>query len=99
MSEKFPYESMPWRLEHADGPKVGRAKQPTRLCFFHCEDNALKYIERHKLKKKDYTLECANPETGTKRVAKRRTPCNDTKVQAKTKCKSQSKTTSTPSKK
>lgn len=72
MSEKFPYDSMPWRLEHQDGPKVGRAKPPMKLCFFHCKENAETYIERHKLKKKDYTLECANSESGTKRVAKRR---------------------------
>lgn len=57
MSEKFPYDSMPWRLEHADGKSEGRKKPPTKVCYFHCEDNALKYIKRHNLKPKDYTLE------------------------------------------
>jgi hypothetical protein len=59
--EKFPYDSMPWRLEHVDGARVGKAKAPTKVCFFHCEENALKYINRHKLKKTDYKLETAVP--------------------------------------
>jgi len=57
---KFPYETMPWRLEHQDGVKVGRAKPPMKVCYFHCKDNAEKYIKRHKLKKNTYTLECAS---------------------------------------
>jgi len=63
MSDKFPYESMPWRLEHADGPKVGRAKAPSKVCYFHCKENAQKYITRHKLKKNTYELVCATSET------------------------------------
>lgn len=61
ISDKFPYESLPWRLEHPDGIAVGKKKAPTKVCFFHCEENALKYVERHKLKKKDYKLECGVP--------------------------------------
>lgn len=71
MSDKFPYDSMPWRLEHADGPKVGKAKQPTKVCYFHCKENAEKYISRHKLKKNTFVLECANPETAPKPRRKR----------------------------
>lgn len=71
MSEKFPYESMPWRLEHEDGPKEGRKKPPIKLCFFHCKENAEKYIKRHKLKKGTFVLECANPETAPKPRRKR----------------------------
>lgn len=69
-TEKFPYETMPWRLEHIDGTAVGKKKAPTKVCYFHCEENALKYIERHKLKKKDYTLETAVPvsKASTKRT-------------------------------
>lgn len=71
MSEKFPYESMPWRLEYADGPKVGRAKPPMKVCYFHCKENAEKYITRHKLKKNTFVLECATPETVPKPRRKR----------------------------
>jgi len=71
MSEKFPYESMPWRLEHQDGPKEGRKKPPMKLCFFHCKENAEKYIKQYKLKKGTFVLECANPETAPKPRRKR----------------------------
>jgi len=60
-TDRFPYDSMPWRLEHTDGIAEGTKKPPTKVCYFHCEENALKYINRHKLKKKDYTLETSVP--------------------------------------
>lgn len=60
-SDKFPYQSLPWRLEHADGIAVGNKKPPMKVCYFHCEENALKYITRHKLKAKDYNLETSVP--------------------------------------
>lgn len=47
---KFPYESFPYRLEH----KEGNSK---KICWFEHETHATKYIERHKLKKKEYILE------------------------------------------
>ena len=48
---KFPYETFPYRLEHAElkGKKV---------CWFSHESHVHKYIERHKLNKKDYVAEC-----------------------------------------
>ena len=48
---KFPYETFPYRLEHqeAKGKKV---------CWFSHESHVHKYIERHKLTKKDYVAEC-----------------------------------------
>jgi hypothetical protein len=48
---KFPYETFPYRLEHAElkGKKV---------CWFSHESHVHKYIERHKLTKKDYVAEC-----------------------------------------
>lgn len=49
---KFPYETFPYRLEH----KEGNGK---KICWFQHESHATKYIERHKLNKKDYTLECS----------------------------------------
>ena len=49
--DKFPYETFPYRLEHqeAKGKKV---------CWFSHESHVHKYIERHKLTKKDYVAEC-----------------------------------------
>jgi hypothetical protein len=49
---KFPYETFPYRLEHKEG--TGK-----KICWFQHESHATKYIERHKLNKKDYTLECS----------------------------------------
>lgn len=48
---KFPYETFPYRLEHQElkGKKV---------CWFSHESHVHKYIERHKLAKKDYVAEC-----------------------------------------
>ena len=49
---KFPYETFPYRLEH----KEGNGK---KICWFQNESHATKYIERHKLGKKEYILECS----------------------------------------
>lgn len=59
-SDKFPYESMPWRLEHPD-PDTKDKKQ--KICFFTCEEDAQKYIARHKINKKTMKLETAVPVT------------------------------------
>lgn len=48
---KFPYETFPYRIEHAE-PK-GK-----KICWFSHESHVHKYIERHKLVKKDYVAEC-----------------------------------------
>jgi hypothetical protein len=48
---KFPYETFPYRIEHAE-PK-GK-----KVCWFSHESHVHKYIERHKLNKKDYVAEC-----------------------------------------
>lgn len=48
---KFPYETFPYRIEHAE-PK-GK-----KVCWFSHESHVHKYIERHKLVKKDYVAEC-----------------------------------------
>ena len=48
---KFPYETFPYRIEHAE-PK-GK-----KVCWFSHESHVHKYIERHKLAKKDYVAEC-----------------------------------------
>jgi hypothetical protein len=49
--DKFPYETFPYRLEHQElkGKKV---------CWFSHESHVHKYIERHKLNRKDYVAEC-----------------------------------------
>jgi hypothetical protein len=49
---KFPYETFPYRLEHKE-------EKGKKICWFQHESHATKYIERHKLNKKDYTLECS----------------------------------------
>ena len=48
---KFPYETFPYRLES----KEGKTK---KVCWFSHESHVHKYIERHKLNKKDYVAEC-----------------------------------------
>jgi predicted amidophosphoribosyltransferase len=49
--KKFPYETFPYRLE----TKEGKTK---KVCWFSHESHVHKYIERHKLAKKDYVAEC-----------------------------------------
>ena len=49
--DKFPYETFPYRLEHFEG-------KGKKVCWFSHESHVHKYIERHKLAKKDYVAEC-----------------------------------------
>ena len=42
---KFPYSNFLYRLDD---------KKEKKICWFEYEDQAQKYITRHKLKKKDY---------------------------------------------
>lgn len=44
----FPYDRFPFRLEYKEG-------KSNKVCWFDCQDNLNKYIDRHKLKKKEYT--------------------------------------------
>jgi hypothetical protein len=48
---KFPYETFPYRLDLKEGKNK-------RTCWFSHESHVHKYIERHKLNKKDYVAEC-----------------------------------------
>jgi hypothetical protein len=45
----FPYESFPIKLLHKEG-------KDTKLCWFQCEEHFQKYIDKHKLKEKDYEV-------------------------------------------
>jgi hypothetical protein len=49
--DKFPYETFPYRLEHQEA-------KGKKICWFSHESHVHKYIERHKLTKKDYVAEC-----------------------------------------
>lgn len=46
--ELFPHDTFPWKLVHQDG-------KDKKTCFFQNEGHMKKYIDRYKLKKKDYT--------------------------------------------
>ena len=51
----FPYEKLPWRLE------VNRDHHNIKgialtVCHFECEEHLQKYIDRYKLKPKDYKV-------------------------------------------
>jgi hypothetical protein len=48
-TEKFPYSSFPIRLDLKEG-------KDNRVCWFECQLHVDKFIYKHKLKKKDYTL-------------------------------------------
>jgi len=52
---KFPYSMFPYRLEHMDGTDK-------KICWFQNQNHVEKYIERNKLKSKDYKLESNNIE-------------------------------------
>jgi hypothetical protein len=41
----FPYQSFPWRLDLS-----------TTVCHFECEEHLQKYLDRYKLKPKDYKV-------------------------------------------
>lgn len=45
----FPYDTFPIKLSHKEG-------KGTKVCYFSCDDHLKKYLERSKLKKKDYTV-------------------------------------------
>jgi hypothetical protein len=48
-TEKFPYSTFPFRLDLKEG-------KDNRICWFECQAHVDKFIQKHKLKKKDYTL-------------------------------------------
>jgi len=48
-NELFPHESFPYRIDLTD-------KKDKRICWFGCKEHADKFIQQHKLKKKDYVL-------------------------------------------
>ena len=51
----FPYQSFPWRLEvNKDHHNVKGIA--LTVCHFECEEHLQKYLDRYKLKPKDYTV-------------------------------------------
>ena len=48
-TEKFPYSTFPFRLELVDG-------KDKRVCWYECQEHVDRFLKRHQLKKKDYTL-------------------------------------------
>jgi hypothetical protein len=65
--EKYPYESLPWRLEYPD-PDTNY--KTTKLCFFTCKEYAMIHIENYNIKRKGRFLTCA-PGTVDKPSTKR----------------------------
>ena len=52
---KFPYETFPWRLEvNKDCHNVKGIA--LTVCHFQCEEHLQKYLDRYKLKPKDYKV-------------------------------------------
>jgi len=51
----FPYESFPWRLEVNKDHHNIRGIALT-VCHFECEEHLQKYLDRYKLKSKDYKV-------------------------------------------
>ena len=52
---KFPYETFPWRLEvNKDHHNVKGIA--LTVCHFQCEEHLQKYLDRYKLKPKDYQV-------------------------------------------
>ena len=51
----FPYQTFPWRLEVNKEHHNIKGIALT-VCHFQCEDHLQKYIERYKLKPRDYTV-------------------------------------------
>jgi hypothetical protein len=49
VKEEFPHSGFPYRLEHKEG-------KDNKICFFQCEAHMKKYLEKTKLKKKDYKI-------------------------------------------
>ena len=51
----FPYQSFPWRLEvNKDCHNVKGIA--LTVCHFECEEHLQKYLDRYKLKPKDYKV-------------------------------------------
>ena len=51
----FPYETFPWRLEvNKDHHNVKGIA--LTVCHFECEEHLQKYLDRYKLKPKDYKV-------------------------------------------
>lgn len=48
-TEKFPYPNFAFRIDMKEG-------KDNRVCWFECEEHVDRFVKRHKLKKKDYTL-------------------------------------------
>jgi hypothetical protein len=52
---RFPYETLPWRLEvNKDCHNVKGIA--LTVCHFECEEHLQKYLDRYKLKPKDYQV-------------------------------------------
>jgi hypothetical protein len=49
VGEKFPYQNFIFRLEVKEG-------KDNKVCWFECQEHVSRFLNRHKLKKKDYTL-------------------------------------------
>jgi hypothetical protein len=49
VGEKFPHSNFRFRLELKEG-------KDNRVCWFECQEHVDRFLNRHKLKKKDYTL-------------------------------------------
>jgi hypothetical protein len=49
IGEKFPYQNFTFRLEVKEG-------KDNKVCWFECQEHVNRFLDRHKLKKKDYTL-------------------------------------------
>jgi hypothetical protein len=50
--EEFPHSGFPVKVIHKDGKEL----KDKKTCYFQTKGHAEKYIERAKLKKKDYTI-------------------------------------------
>ena len=61
--EKFPYQNFPIRLEYKE-------IKDKKLCFFECEEHLKKYVDRHKLKLKDLTIQYNSDKIKPKGVKK-----------------------------
>jgi len=48
-SEKFPYSGFPFRLELKEDKEK-------KVHWFECQEHVDRFLKRHQLKKKDYTL-------------------------------------------
>lgn len=51
-AQQFPYSMFPYKLIHKDGKDL----KETKTCYFQFQAHVDKYLERSKLKSKDYQL-------------------------------------------